>query len=92
VFVWWPNVPEGDPHAGHVETSLMLALAPEQVRLEHAVAGPVPGMAELVRSGVRAFSETGVLGDPTTATQADGVRLFAELAEQLVEAVADWAR
>ena len=91
VFVWWPNVPEGDPHAGHVETSLMLALAPEQVRLEHAVAGPVPGMAELVRSGVRAFSETGVLGDPTTATKEDGARLFAELAEQLVEAVAGWA-
>jgi creatinine amidohydrolase len=92
VFVWWPNVPEGDPHAGHVETSLMLALAPEQVRLERAVAGPVPAMAELVRSGVQAVSESGVLGDPSTASGADGARLFAELAAQLVEAVAGWTR
>jgi creatinine amidohydrolase len=92
VFVWWPNVPGGDLHAGHVETSLMLALAPEQVRLEHAMAGPVPAMAELVRSGVRAVSETGVLGDPTTASEEDGARLFAELSDQLAEAVAGWAR
>ena len=91
VFVWWPNVPEGDPHAGHVETSLMLALAPDQVYLERAVAGPVPAMAELVRSGVRAVSESGVLGDPTTASGAEGARLFAELAAQLVEAVSGWA-
>jgi creatinine amidohydrolase/Fe(II)-dependent formamide hydrolase-like protein len=90
--VWWPNVPDGDLHAGHVETSLMLALAPEQVRLEHAMAGPVPAMAELVRSGVRAVSETGVLGDPTTASEEDWARLFAELSDQLAEAVAGWAR
>ena len=91
VFVWWPKVPEGDPHAGHVETSLMLALAPEQVRLERAVTGPVPATAELVRSGVRPISESGVLGDPTSASAADGTMLFAELAEQLVESVAGWA-
>jgi creatinine amidohydrolase len=91
VFVWWPNVPEGDPHAGHVETSLMLALAPEQVDLARAVAGPVPTMAELVRSGVRAVSESGVLGDPASASAAAGARLFAELAEQLAAGVSGWA-
>lgn len=90
VFVWWPDVPQGDPHAGHVETSLMLALAPDQVRLERAVAGPVPAIAELVRSGVRPLSESGVLGDPTSASGAEGTMLFAELAEQLVQAVAGW--
>src|SRR5918995_1463025 len=37
LLVWWPSVPGGDPHAGHVETSLMLALAPDEVRGDVAV-------------------------------------------------------
>lgn len=90
VLVWWPNVADGDPHAGHVETSLMLALAPEQVRLERAVAGPTPELADLVRHGVRPLSASGVLGDPTRATVDDGRRLFAELADQLAGAVTEW--
>src|SRR5262245_9340671 len=76
VLVWWPAVPGGDPHAGRVETSLMLALAPDEVHLDRAVAGPVPAMSELVRSGVRALSPSGVLGDPTTASAEAGRRLF----------------
>src|SRR5690606_18608705 len=36
VLIWWPHLPDGDPHAGHTETSLMLALAPEQVRTDAA--------------------------------------------------------
>jgi mycofactocin precursor peptide peptidase len=90
LLVWWPSVPDGDPHAGHVETSLMLALAPDQVRHDRATAGPVPAMAELVRSGVRPLSASGVLGDPTTASPEEGRRLFAELAAQLAAAVASW--
>jgi mycofactocin precursor peptide peptidase len=90
LLVWWPSVPDGDPHAGHVETSLMLALAPDQVRHDRATAGPVPAIAELVRSGVRPLSASGVLGDPTTASPAEGRRLFAELAAQLAAAVASW--
>ena len=66
----------------------MLALAPDEVRLDRAVAGPVPAMAELVRSGVQPLSPSGVLGDPTTASADEGRRLFAELAAQLVAAVA----
>ena len=90
VLVWWPSVSGGDPHAGHVETSLMLALAPEQVHRERAVAGPVPAPSELVRSGVQPLSASGVLGDPTTASADDGRRLFDELVEQLVGAVGRW--
>ena len=52
-LIWWPHLPEGDPHAGHTETSLMLALAPDQVRFEAATSGPVPTIAELIRHGVR---------------------------------------
>jgi mycofactocin precursor peptide peptidase len=89
-LVWWPSVPGGDPHAGHVETSLMLALAPDEVRLDRAVAGPVPAIAELVRAGVQPLSPSGVLGDPTRASVEEGRRLFDELAAQLVAAVARW--
>lgn len=90
VLVWWPDVLDGDPHAGYTETSLMLALAPDQVRLDRAVAGPVPAMSDLVREGVLPISRSGVLGDPTGANAADGIRIFAELAEQLARSVADW--
>jgi creatinine amidohydrolase len=89
-LVWWPSMPGGDPHAGHVETSLMLALAPHEVRLDRAVAGPVPAIAELVRAGVQPLSPSGVLGDPTRASVEEGKRLFDELAAQLVAAVARW--
>ena len=88
-LVWWPRT-GGDPHAGHVETSLMLALAPDEVRLDRAVAGPVPAIAELVRAGVQPLSPSGVLGDPTRASVEHGRRLFDELAAQLVAAVARW--
>jgi creatinine amidohydrolase len=87
-LVWWPTVPGGDLHAGHVETSLMLALAPEQVRLDRAVAGPIPAVSELVSVGVQTLSASGVLGDPTGASVEEGRRLFDELTAQLVAAVA----
>ena len=90
LLAWSPRVPGGDPHAGHVETSLMLALAPDDVRADRAVAGPVPAMAKLVRNGVLAVSPSGVLGDPTTASAEEGRRLLARLVAELTEAVAQW--
>ncbi|MFW2333233.1 mycofactocin biosynthesis peptidyl-dipeptidase MftE [Ilumatobacter sp.] len=91
VLIWWPYLPDGDPHAGHTETSLMLALAPDEVRGERSVAGPIPAMVDLVRYGVQPISETGVLGDPTEATADHGLELFASLTDHLAAAVADWA-
>lgn len=91
VLVWWPTVPGGDPHAGHTETSLMLAIAPEQVRVDLATPGPVPAMVDLVRHGVRPLSETGVLGDPTQASAGDGATSFRQLADELADAVERWA-
>lgn len=90
VLIWWPKVPGADPHAGHTETSLMLALAPTEVRIGRAVAGPVPPLVELVRQGIRPLSDTGVLGDPTTASAEEGRRLFGELADRLADDVAHW--
>ena len=90
VLIWWPHVPDGDPHAGHTETSLMLSLTPDRVRPDRAVAGPVPDLAELVRHGVRALSDSGVLGDPTDASPDDGARIFGRLADRLAADVDDW--
>lgn len=90
VLIWWPRLADGDPHAGHTETSLMLALAPDEVRFERTEAGPIPAMIDLVRHGVRPLSENGVLGDPTTATADHGVDLFRHLADHLAGAVAEW--
>ncbi|MFP5487156.1 MAG: mycofactocin biosynthesis peptidyl-dipeptidase MftE [Acidimicrobiia bacterium] len=91
VLVWWPHVPGGDPHAGRTETSLVLALAPDEVRVEAATAGPVPPMVDLVRHGVRASSPTGVLGDPAGASADEGRAIFDRLADQLAAAVDTWA-
>jgi creatinine amidohydrolase len=90
VLAWWPRVVGGDPHAGHTETSLMLAIRPELVRLERAVPGPTPSTADLVRSGVQALSPTGVLGDPRAASAEHGAGLFRQLADDLADVVAAW--
>ena len=90
-LIWWPDLRDGDPHAGHTETSLMLALAPEQVRVDAAEPGPVPRLVDLVRHGVRALSPNGVLGDPTGATADRGRAILRRLGDQLASAVADWA-
>jgi creatinine amidohydrolase len=91
VLIWWPRLPGADPHAGRTETSLMLALAPDEVRSERGEAGPVPTMSELERHGVRALSQNGVLGDPAGADAAEGADLLEQLVEQLRNAVAVWA-
>ncbi|WP_106400111.1 mycofactocin biosynthesis peptidyl-dipeptidase MftE [Actinocorallia populi] len=83
------EAPGGDAHAGFTETSVMLHLAPELVRVDAAVPGDTRPLAtlmpELVARGVRGVSPSGVLGDPSGAT--------AERGRELVEAmVADAVR
>jgi creatinine amidohydrolase len=90
VLMWWPHLAEGDLHAGHTETSLLLALAPDLVRSEAAAPGPTPPLADLVRHGVRPLSPSGVLGDPTGANADDGTAIFRRWADQLAAAVDDW--
>ena len=77
-----------DAHAGRVETSIMLALKPGDVRLEAAVPGePRPLaliMADLRTHGVRPVSPNGVLGNPAGASAAEGERLLALLVADLI--------
>ena len=94
VLAWAPRIPGGDAHAGRTETSLLLALRPELVRLDAAEPGDIRPLAavmgELRRGGVGAVSANGVLGDPAGASAGEGERLLATLAADLVAAVAAW--
>jgi mycofactocin system creatininase family protein len=90
VLIWSPRIPGGDLHAGRAETSLVLHLAPADVRLDAAVAGPSPSLTELVDRGVRGLSPSGVLGDPAGASATEGRALLADLTDQLVAAVSEW--
>jgi len=85
--VWHAGVPGGDAHAGRTETSLMLALAPDDVLLAAAAPGetrPVNAIMPALRArGVRAVSPNGVLGDPAGASAAEGERLLGALAAGL---------
>ncbi len=88
---WSWAVPGADAHAGHTETSLMLAIAPDLVHLDAAVPGrlePIGALLEELRShGVRAVSPNGVLGDPTGATAALGQSLLDQVIAALVDAI-----
>jgi creatinine amidohydrolase len=94
VLGWTPRVPGGDAHAGRTETSLLLALAPETVRLDAAEPGDVRPLAAVIgalrRNGVAAVSPNGVLGDPTGATAEEGERLLDVLAADLIATVDAW--
>ncbi len=92
---WWPCLPPGgDLHAGHAETSMMLALRSTAVHAERAVAGPCEPieqlMGRLIAKSVRGVSESGVLGDPAGASAQQGVKLLAGMAARLARDVRVW--
>lgn len=83
VGVWHLRVDHGDLHAGATETSLMLHLHPERVRMDLAEAGPTVGFPDIrdeITSGrLAAVTPNGVLGDPTAASAEAGSRIFGTL-------------
>lgn len=93
VRAWSPHW-GGDAHAGHTETSLQLALAPDRVRLDRAAPGAAGDLRallpELRRGGVRAVSANGVLGDPTGASAEHGMALFDAAVTDLLRVVDAW--
>jgi len=92
VLVWRLRTEAGDAHAGRTETSLMLAIDPEAVRLELAEAGctlPLETLLPRLRAeGVRPVSSSGVLGDPAGASADEGRALIDALVSDLASAVA----
>ncbi len=94
VLAWWPHIRNGDAHAGESETSMMLALAPNLVRMTRAEPGRTEPLVDLIdelrANGVRAVSPNGVLGDPRSATANHGKALLTRLTIDLVAAVDEW--
>ncbi|RMF22010.1 MAG: creatininase family protein, partial [Cyanobacteria bacterium J083] len=86
-------------HAGEAETSLMLALLPEQVKLKKAVKEYPPALATnslLSMEGSLPFawltkeiSKTGVIGDATSATARKGEQILDSLATGWVKLIED---
>lgn len=92
--MWWPRLPHdalADMHAGHVETSVMLHIAPSTVDLSAASPGATGEPSALVEAmrdgGVVAVSSNGVIGDPTGANAADGAVIFERWTIDLVDTI-----
>ena len=88
------SVAGADAHAGHTETSVLLHISPDDVRVDECVPGNGAPLRELMpelrRGGIAAVSEVGVLGDPTTATSADGAGIHAAMVEGCLRRIARW--
>jgi mycofactocin system creatininase family protein len=88
------SVRGADAHAGHTETSVLLHISPSDVRINELRPGNTAPLAELMpsmrRGGIAAVSEVGVLGDPTTATEAAGARLFDEMVQGCTDKIGRW--
>lgn len=70
-----PSYIGGDMHAGHTETSLLLHIAPNEVRSNVIARGATheDGLVDAMRQGgVQAVSENGIIGDASTATSSHG--------------------
>ena len=92
---WCPcTAAGGDAHAGHTETSVLLHISPADVWTDRWLAGNTAPLPELLgsmrRGGVAAVSPVGILGDPTTATAAEGERILTEMVDESVRRIARW--
>ena len=77
-------------HAGEIETSMMLHLAPERVRAEKPDDFvPKWSRADLTHFGMRGISPTGVWGRPSRASAGKGSKWFAEAVEYSVQRISD---
>jgi creatinine amidohydrolase len=91
-----------DIHAGEIETSTALAIRPEMVKMDKAVNETLQfgskyldytserGVAWYVRT--RRISESGVMGDPTKATEEKGRRMWEIMIAHLVRFVEEIKR
>jgi mycofactocin precursor peptide peptidase len=80
-----PNLAGGDAHAGRTETSLLLHLCPDVVRLDAAEPGCTRPLTEILeclqRDGLAGVTPNGVLGDPAGASAAEGETLLDQLVD-----------
>jgi len=78
-------------HSGEWETSLMLALRSEQVKMDRAAEGFVGELSEImskVFDGIQNLDQNGVLGDPRPASIEAGKQYL----EEIIEFLYQWAK
>jgi len=82
---------EGGVHAGEWETSMMLALRPELVRMERAEEGYVgdlaTGVQRFFNEGVHVLAENGIFGDPRRASAEAGRKYIQNIVDIVVRTV-----
>lgn len=84
-------------HAGHAETAIVMALAPETVHLDRAVAHYPPEFPKSLSADgrptaawvARDFGPSGVIGDPHPATAEQGHAILDSLAASWATAITD---
>ena len=85
-------------HAGHAETAIMLALAPDTVHMDKAVANYPPEFPSKLLSPdgrpacawtARDFGPSGIIGDPLPATADQGHAILESLAESWAAAITE---
>jgi creatinine amidohydrolase len=85
-------------HAGHAETAIMLALAPETVHMERAVTNYPPEFPSKLLSPdgrpacawtARDFGPSGIIGDPLPATREQGLAILESLALSWAQAITE---
>jgi creatinine amidohydrolase len=76
-------------HAGHGETSLMMCLRPDLVKLDQVKPdfAPAQGREFLDYTGVRAVSPTGLWGAPSKASAEQGEQILRDATKRTVEYV-----
>ena len=86
-------------HAGHAETAMIMALAPDTVKMSEAVAAYPPEFPSKTLSAdgrpaaawtARDFGPSGVIGDPLAATREQGLAILDSLADSWVKAITEF--
>lgn len=75
--------PSADMHGGEIETSLLLHLWPQAVRVDLIQDHAAPSRPLLTFHGMRHYAEQGVIGFPSRATAGKGRLLLEKMAELL---------
>lgn len=91
---YWPLIEREFDHAGFVETSLMLAIAPKLVRMEKAKRGYID--QKRLHSTYSTFlnnpssfkiTKNGVWGDPTKASKIEGKKIISVTIKNLIRSI-----
>lgn len=74
-----------DMHAGEIETSLLLHVAPELVGADYQDADHLVERPDLLVLGIRGYSKSGVIGRPSLATGAKGEAVLRSLTQSFAD-------